>query len=178
MKITVLLLLLTLTFTPITSVAQILPEVEIPIVTQARSDAQRDTENYNAISWGVTGFFVPIVNVGLCLLAPEVTSSIYTNTFGYCLGLSAIPVACLTLPHIKKVSPPPERLMGKSAEYVSVYVESYTRRIKHKRLKYATYGCAAGSVVPCVLGICLAGAVSESVGEATAEWEWDPFFGF
>ena len=35
MKITVLLLLLTLTFTPIISVAQIVPEVETPIVTHA-----------------------------------------------------------------------------------------------------------------------------------------------
>lgn len=180
MKIAVFLLL-TLTFTP-SSVSQVASEDEALLSTQARSDAQRDAENYNANPWEAAGFLAPIVsvsfNVGLYLLAPDAMSSIYCSPLG-CLGcLSAIPVAVLGYSNTRKVSPPTERLMGKSAEYVSVYVESYTRRIKHKRLKYATYGCAAGSVVPCVLGICLAGAVSESVGEATAEWEWDPFFGF
>ena len=156
MKITVLLLL-TLTFTPIASVAQVAPEVEIPIATQARSDAQRDAENYNATYWTTAGFLVSVVSGSIrthvCLSTFEVTPPIYYNNPVACfLCLSAIPVAFLILPHIKKVSPPTERLMGKSAEYVSVYVETYTEEVKRKRLKYATHGCVAGGILQGVVG--------------------------
>ena len=166
MKIAVFLLL-TLTFTP-SSVSQVASEDEALLSTQARSDAQRDAENYNANPWEAAGFLAPIVsvsfNVGLYLLAPDAMSSIYCSPLG-CLGcLSAIPVAVLGYSNTRKVSPPTERLMGKSAEYVLMYMETYTQAVKHKRLKRATRGCVVGSLIQGVVGVAV-------IYHLLSEWE-------
>ena len=57
-------------------------------------------------------------------------------------GLPAIGVA-----YIHQPSPPIARLMGKSAEYVLLYTQSYKEKIRSHQVMDATIGCVGGSLV-------------------------------
>ena len=59
--------------------------------------------------------------------------------------------------------------MGKSPEYVSIYVKTYTRLVKRKRQEFAIKGCALGGLVSVVLIGCVAGAVGDAVGDADGD---------
>ncbi len=48
-------------------------------------------------------------------------------------------------------SPPIQRLIGKSPEYVMVYTDTYQREMKSKRLLYSGMGCLGGTIVAVVL---------------------------
>ena len=48
-------------------------------------------------------------------------------------------------------SPPTHRLMGKSAEYVSFYTDTYQSEVKRKRLIYTSAGCLGGTVVAVII---------------------------
>ena len=49
-------------------------------------------------------------------------------------------------------SPPAERLLGKSPEYVLIYADAYRGKTKHIQVRSAFIGCLGGSVVSgCVL---------------------------
>ena len=113
--------------------------------SRAIADAMGDAENYNAIFWATYGVLsVP----GSLFLVRTVLSGadvISLPCLGVCLG--TLPTAVVLLSNFVRVSPPAERFMGKSPEYVSVYVKTYTRRIKRKRQKYAIGGSAVGCLV-------------------------------
>lgn len=49
--------------------------------------------------------------------------------------------------------PPAERLLGKSAEYVTIYTEAYKSRARSLRLSAALKGALGGSAVFCMLGM-------------------------
>ena len=49
--------------------------------------------------------------------------------------------------------PPAERLLGKSAEYVSFYTDAYKARIRRLQLVAAIKGAAGGTAVFCLLGM-------------------------
>ena len=49
--------------------------------------------------------------------------------------------------------PPADRLLGKSAEYVTVYTEAYKTRSRSLRLSAALKGALGGSAVFCMLGM-------------------------
>ena len=49
--------------------------------------------------------------------------------------------------------PPAERLLGKSAEYVTVYTEAYKTRSRNLRLSAALKGALGGSAAFCMLGM-------------------------
>ena len=57
-------------------------------------------------------------------------------------GLPAIGVA-----YIHQPSPPIARLMGKSAEYVLLYTQTYKEKIRSHQVMDATIGCVGGSLV-------------------------------
>ena len=57
-------------------------------------------------------------------------------------GLPAIGVA-----YIHQPSPPTARLMGKSAEYVLLYTQTYKEKIRSHQVMDATIGCVGGSLV-------------------------------
>lgn len=48
-------------------------------------------------------------------------------------------------------SPPASRFIGKSAEYVSFYTNTYQSEVKRKRLIYTSGGCLAGTVVAVII---------------------------
>ena len=49
--------------------------------------------------------------------------------------------------------PPAERLLGKSAEYVTVYTDTYKARSRNLRLIAAVKGALGGAAVFCMLGM-------------------------
>ena len=48
-------------------------------------------------------------------------------------------------------SPPANRFIGKSAEYISFYTNTYQDEIKRKRLIYTSAGCLGGTVVAAII---------------------------
>jgi len=59
-----------------------------------------------------------------------------------CLGIIGIAVAYFAEP-----SPPPARLMGKSAEYVMLYTSAYKTEGKSIQGRHAIYGCLVGTAI-------------------------------
>ena len=49
--------------------------------------------------------------------------------------------------------PPPDRLLGKPAEYVTVYTDTYKARSRNLRLSAAAKGALGGAAVFCLLGV-------------------------
>lgn len=146
------------------------PIVEIVAETQAITDATGDAKNYNATSWAIGGILATPtslgVSLGVCLLAPDFFLSVTSNDAGWALCVGAIPAVVIMAARTSRVTPPTERLMGKSPEYVSVYVKTYTKLVKRKRQQYAIMGCAAGSLVTGVLAGCTIGVAGAVVGDA------------
>lgn len=113
--------------------------------TQAAMDAKQDAERYNAVPWLIMG--------GLTVQLPICLSFVGSNKFLSNATWVVPVIAAITLPDVIKVSPPTQRLMGKSADYVSEYVRTYEDLVRHKRRMYGTYGClTAGCFVGCLVG--------------------------
>ena len=117
---------------------------ENPVQAQAVADARSDAQNYNAIYWTTSGAFsIPasVLLVGTVLGGADV---IWVP--GLCVCLGTLPTAVLLSSHFVSASPPMERLMCKSPEYVSVYVKTYTMRVKRKRQEHVI----GGSIIGCL----------------------------
>lgn len=56
-------------------------------------------------------------------------------------------VCAIAYVYIDKPQVPASRLVGKSAEYVAFYTDTYNRETKKKRGQAALIGCLAGSIV-------------------------------
>ena len=64
-----------------------------------------------------------------------------------CIGGSGVILAS----QLMTPTPPPDRLLGKSSEYVSFYIATYENETKNKRLIYSTAGCVGGTLVAVLL---------------------------
>lgn len=167
-----------LCFAPITETLAA-TETKTATVRAAIIDAVQDAKKYNAIPWGIGGTLATPVsvccNLSIVLWAPYSLDvpllTVYNNKVGCVACLSAIPTITLLMSYGKKVSPPAERLMGKPPEYVSLYVKTYEQRVKRKRLKYAMYGCAGGSI----LTVLVIGYLNENVSIGPDDYAtgWD-----
>ena len=49
--------------------------------------------------------------------------------------------------------PPADRLLGKSAEYITVYTDTYKAKTRNLRLSAAAKGALGGAAVFCLLGV-------------------------
>ena len=97
----------------------------LAIQSRAITDAENDAAaSVDRMIWG-GGTFIGTSLVG-CL---------------FC-GLPAIIAASIYEP-----SPPAQRLMGKSPEYVMVYQKTYGNAVRSRQARSATLGCLGGSVV-------------------------------
>lgn len=56
-------------------------------------------------------------------------------------------VCAVAYVYIDKPQVPAARLVGKSAEYVSFYTDTYNREVRKKRGQAALIGCLAGSIL-------------------------------
>lgn len=158
--ITILLLLGTM----LVSIAE-----EDTATAQAIADATSDAKNYNTISWATYGILSAPASACLfavgCVQAPDIISPIIGSRVGIGACLGILPAAVVLSSNFVRVSPPTERLIGKSPEYVSVYMKTYTARVKHKRQNYAI----GGSVVGC---LAIGGFVLWFISD------YDPWMGF
>ena len=59
-------------------------------------------------------------------------------------GVCAVPIAVFRYPH--KVIPPPERLLGKSPEYIEAYTHAYKSRTVLLRKIFVTAGSIASNL--------------------------------
>ena len=100
------------------------------VVLNAKSDAEFDAEdNVNTTLWLAAG--------GILGVAGNLP-----------LGVVAIGGA-----YVYQPVPPVERLLGKSAEYVSIYTDAYKARARRLQLGAAAKGALGGSAAFCLLGM-------------------------
>ena len=102
------------------------------VILAAKSDAEFDAEeDINTTVWLATG--------GILGLAGNLP-----------LGLIAMGGA-----YIYQPVPPAEQLLGKPADYVSIYTDAYKARARRLQLEAAGKGALGGSAAFCLLGMVL-----------------------
>ena len=102
------------------------------VTLDAKSDAEFDAEeDVNTTLWLAAGGILGVVG-------------------NLPLGAAAIGGAYLYQP-----IPPAERLLGKPAEYVSLYTVTYKTTIRNLQLNAALKGALGGSAAFCILGMVL-----------------------
>lgn len=69
----------------------------------------------------------------------------------------------LTLVYNYRLTPPPERLLGKSPEYIDVYIDAYKTRTRQLRGQYAAVGCVS------VGGMMIVGGILAALIEGTEQ---------
>ena len=139
--------------TPFTTLAQ-QNSVEVQAKMAAKRDAETDT---NKVLWTGVGCAICLstvlggfVGVGIGSLGPQSYSGGCLQLIsdeqmcGLCIGA---PVGCL-IPLIVintyRLVPPPERLLGKSPQYVDFYTDAYKTRIQLLRMGWAAGGTLIG----------------------------------
>ena len=124
---------------------------------QAIADATSDVENYNALPWAAYGVLSIPGSIFLVRTMLSGADVISLPCLGICLG--TLPTAVVLSSNFVRVSPPTERLIGKSPEYVSVYVKTYKTQVKRKRLKNTIGGSVVGCFTTVGLALWLSGAL-------------------
>ena len=133
---------------------------------QAKVDAEADM---SSDTWFLLGAMAPLGCLTGCAVGTAIDARFGSSDFfsyllylpspsnaqgyGACIGgvvgLSMFPVASVLRP----VIPAPERLLGKSPEYVSAYTAAYEQQIRSARLRSAAAGVAVGTAVSCLFGL-------------------------
>ena len=130
----------------------------------AAADAKRDVEVLTSFGAGMSATFA----AGMCGL---MTGFIADATFGQgrddlfylAASMSAAGAFSLLLRyHIRPPNPPPERLIGKSPEYVKFYADAYQARMRASQMK----SVAAGSIFGCLT---LTGGIAIIASHVSAE---------
>ncbi len=125
----------------------------LELKARAESDASKDV---NKITWGMIGASSVVGGavVGGVIGGVSADSDSFTSIIGFLLGLGAGTVTgCvgpIALGHTYSIKVPPERITGKSDDYVQLYTDTYKRKTRAIRRKYALIGGA--SVVVLVVG--------------------------
>ena len=122
------------------------------IRANANADAIRDADRDMKRTWwfmfGLAGSTAGFATgfVGGCFIgATEVDNSLTCIIPGtLVLGILAMPAAVYLYPHT--VNPPPERLLGKSPEYVQAYAQAYKSKTVSLRRKMVTAGSLSSNL--------------------------------
>ena len=140
------LLMVVLIFsTPFTTLAQ-QESVEVQAKLAAKRDAETDT---NKLAW--TGmrfviYFSPLLGGlagrGIGLLLPQSgTDGLLgisdQEIYGFCIGATVGCLIPLIVMYNYRLSPPPERLLGKWPEYIDLYTNAYKTQVRLLRTRYA-----------------------------------------
>ena len=75
----------------------------------------------------------------------DVSQDVSTISWG--IGGFFCSICAVAYVYIDKPQVPSARLVGKSAEYVSFYTDTYNREVRKKRGQAALIGCLAGSLL-------------------------------
>ena len=114
----------------------------------AAADAKRDVEVLASFGAGMSVTFA----AGMCglmtgFIADATLGQGQDDLFYLTASMSAAGAFSLLLRyHIRPPNPPPERLIGKSAEYVKFYADAYQARMRSSQMK----SVAAGSIFGCM----------------------------
>ena len=133
-----------------------------PAEVQAKRDAEADV---NKLLWTGVGFAAPF-GVMLTTVAgrvighafsPETSGSGFYGlsdgaACGVCVGMTFGFLVPIRAVNSYKLTPPPERLLGKSPQYIDVYTDVYKTRTRQLRRRYT----AAGSGLFGMIGMIVA----------------------
>ena len=117
------------------------------VQAQAEADASADMSNRSKADWFMLGVWGSTIGcflgcAGGCFLGGLVPYSGTQEDFALAgailLGVCAVPTAVFVYPH--NVTPPPERLLGKSPEYIEAYTQAYKSRTTLLRKIFVTAG--------------------------------------
>lgn len=114
----------------------------------AAADAKRDVEVLASFGAGMSATFA----AGMCglmtgFIADATLGQGQDDLFYLTASMSTVGAFSLLLRyHIRPPNPPPERLIGKSAEYVKFYADAYQARMRSSQMK----SVAAGSIFGCM----------------------------
>ena len=131
----------------------------------AAADAKRDVEMLVSFGAGMSTTFA----AGICgLLTGFVAdATLEQGQDALFYGTAAMTAVCafslLLRYHIHPPNPVPERLIGKSPEYIKFYADAYQARMRSSRIK----SVAAGSILGCLT---LTGGIAIIASHIEAEW--------
>ena len=85
----------------------------------------------------------------------DVNTSVWLAAGGVLGVVGNLPLGAVAIggAYVYQPVPPAERLLGKSAEYVTVYTDAYKAKARSLRLIAAGKGALGGSAVFCMLGL-------------------------
>ena len=100
--------------------------------------------------------FLPLVSIAnqqseaaqAIMDATRDANNVNVDVWGWAGGIFSVLGILIAAIHTPTV--PPERLLGKSSEYVVHYTSTYREIVKGKQTTQATIGCVAGAVVAVV----------------------------
>ena len=130
-----------------------------PVAAQAEADANSDMSDMAKAMWFTLGGLGSTAGcllgcVGGCALGTRVDGGsdvLFSPSEVGCavgcailFGALAVPIGVHMYPH--NVTPPPERLLGKSPEYVEAYTQIYTSKTTSLRKRLVIAGSIAGNV--------------------------------
>ena len=117
---------------------------------QAKADAESDAKHdVDVLAYFGAGMST-VVAAGMCGL---MTGFIADLTLGYgeddlfyiTASMSAAGALSLLIPYyMRPLNPPPERLIGKSPEYVKFYADAYQAKMRSYQIKSVAAGCVFG----------------------------------
>lgn len=145
------------------------PQV-VSVEYQAKTDAEADAEaNFDKSTWFMIGALGPMACIAGyavgSLIAPELSPD-YGIYAGYSLSpidpndaqfggaVIGLAAGCLTSHLVMRFSPrhpSPERLLGKSPEYIQAYTDTYQSQMRSLQSRSAAGGLAFGTVAGCLI---------------------------
>ena len=124
-----------------------------PIHLQAKGDAESDaSHDVNLLAYFGAGMSAPFA-AAMCGMTSLCLYDLYIGYEGDyfpCIGASigAGGVLGMLIGHyIRPPNPPPERLIGKSPEYVKFYADAYSAKMRSYRVRSVATGVTCGSVI-------------------------------
>ena len=108
---------------------------------QAKTDAKRDAKtDVNKLLW--TGIGCVYLYGCLCITFDEIVSG-----GSSCFFSSSDPINFIS------ISPRPERLLGKSPEYIDFYTNAYKKEVREFRTQWVLIGAGTGCLIGCIVAV-------------------------
>ena len=134
-----------------------IPHDSIPLQAKAdaESDASRDLSLLAHFGAGMSAPFAAATCgvTGLCLYDMAIG---YEGNYFPCVGASvgaAVVFSALIAYYIRPPNPPPERLIGKSPEYVKFYADAYRSKMRSDRMLSVAAGSVFGAAILTGVGV-------------------------
>ena len=118
---------------------------QISAEVQAKQDAKSDV---NKSAWFTAGCIGCASGWVILVLSDETEDPIRRSLV--CLGMM-VPLLPIVYAASASSVPPTERLLGKSPEYINVYVDSYPKEVKRQRVIFSVVGCGAGTILGAII---------------------------